>query len=105
MNQPSVFISCVSPEFRQTRSRVAAILTRLGYTLVIQEIFGTEPGDLRQVLRDKKNRKANDDSFRHGERDIDQRTKKSLPQVVPGQSCNSRSHRLGIASRGVLGLH
>src|SRR5580700_5763174 len=53
MNQPSVFISCVSPEFRQTRRRVAAILTRLGYTPVIQEIFGTEPGDLRQVLRDK----------------------------------------------------
>jgi tetratricopeptide (TPR) repeat protein len=53
MNQPSVFISCVSPEFRQTRSRVAAILTRLGYTPVIQEIFGTEPDDLRQVLRDK----------------------------------------------------
>jgi len=53
MNQPSVFISCVSPEFRQTRSRVAAILTGLGYTPVIQEIFGTEPGDLRQVLRDK----------------------------------------------------
>jgi tetratricopeptide (TPR) repeat protein len=53
MNQPSVFISCVSPEFRQTRSRVAAILTRLGYTPVIEEIFGTEPGDLRQVLRDK----------------------------------------------------
>src|SRR4029077_18311172 len=53
MNQPSVFISCVSPEFRQTRSRVAEILTRLGYTPVIQEIFGTEPGDLRQVLRDK----------------------------------------------------
>ena len=53
MNQPLVFISCVSPEFRQTRSRVAAILTRLGYTPSIQEIFGTEPGDLRQVLRDK----------------------------------------------------
>ena len=53
MNQPSVFISCVSPEFRQTRSRVGTILTRLGYTPVIQEIFGTEPGDLRQVLRDK----------------------------------------------------
>jgi tetratricopeptide (TPR) repeat protein len=53
MNQPLVFISCVSPEFRQTRSRVGAILTRLGYTPVIQEIFGTEPGDLRQVLRDK----------------------------------------------------
>jgi hypothetical protein len=53
MNQPPVFISCVSPEFRQTRSCVADILTRLGYTPVIQEIFGTEPGDLRQVLRDK----------------------------------------------------
>jgi tetratricopeptide (TPR) repeat protein len=53
MNKPSVFISCVSPEFRQIRSRVAAILTRLGYTPVFQEIFGTEPGDLRQVLRDK----------------------------------------------------
>jgi len=53
MNQPSVFISCVSPEFRQARSRVAAILTRLGYTPLFQEIFGTEPGDLRQVLRDK----------------------------------------------------
>jgi hypothetical protein len=53
MNQPSVFISCVSPEFRQIRSRVATILTRLGYTPIIQEIFGTEPGDLRQVLRDK----------------------------------------------------
>src|SRR5271165_2032707 len=53
MNQPSVFISCVSPEFRQTRSRIAAILTRLGYTPVFAEIFGTEPGDIRQVLRDK----------------------------------------------------
>ena len=48
-----VFISCVSPEFRQIRGRVAAILTRVGYTPVFQEIFGTEPGDLRQVLRDK----------------------------------------------------
>src|SRR6516164_316719 len=53
MNQPAVFISCVSPEFGHTRSRVAEILTRLGYTPVIQEIFGTEPGDLREVLRAK----------------------------------------------------
>jgi hypothetical protein len=53
MNKPSVFISCVSPEFRQIRSRVAAIVIRLGYTPVFQEIFGTEPGDLRQVLRIK----------------------------------------------------
>jgi tetratricopeptide (TPR) repeat protein len=55
MNQPSVFISCVSTEFRRTRSCVAAILTRLGYTPVFEEIFGTGPGDLRQVLRDKIN--------------------------------------------------
>lgn len=53
MNQPGMFISCVSPEFRSTRTRVALILTRLGYTPVIQEIFGTEPGDLRQVFRNK----------------------------------------------------
>jgi hypothetical protein len=53
MNQPSVFISCVSPEFRQTRSKVANILTGLAYTPVFQEIFGTQSGDLRQVLRDK----------------------------------------------------
>src|SRR6516225_1278546 len=53
MNQPAVFISCVSPEFQHTRNRVATILTRLGYTPVIQDIFGTESGDLRQVLRDK----------------------------------------------------
>ena len=53
MNQPFVFISCVSSEFRQIRSRVAAILARLGYTPVFQEIFGTEPGDLRGVLRAK----------------------------------------------------
>jgi tetratricopeptide (TPR) repeat protein len=55
MSQPSVFISCVSPEFRRTRSCVAAILTRLGYTPVFEEIFGTGPGDQRQVLRDKIN--------------------------------------------------
>jgi TnpA family transposase len=32
MNQPAVFISCVWREFRETRNRVATILTRLGYT-------------------------------------------------------------------------
>ena len=44
MNRPSVFISCVSPEFRQTRNRV----TLHGWAThqVIQEIFGTEAGDL-----------------------------------------------------------
>ena len=54
MNQrPSIFVSCVSREFSQIRSRVAAILARLGYTPVFQEVFGTEPDDLRWVLRDK----------------------------------------------------
>jgi hypothetical protein len=53
-NRPAVFISCVSPEFRQTRSRVGAILTRLGYTSVIQGIFGTDPGDLpRSSIREQ----------------------------------------------------
>src|SRR6202035_3974675 len=51
MNQPLVFISCVSPEL--PRRATAAILTRLGYTPVVQEIFGTEPGYLRQVLCNK----------------------------------------------------
>jgi len=41
MNQPSVFFSCVSPGLRQTSS--AVILTRLGSTPVIQEIFGRRP--------------------------------------------------------------
>src|ERR1700724_1692566 len=54
MNEPTVFMSCVSREFRRTRSRVAAILRRLGYRPVLQEIFGTEAGDIRRVLlRDK----------------------------------------------------
>jgi hypothetical protein len=42
MNQPSVFISCVSPEFRQTRSKVANILTEkalVGY--LDQGLLGT----------------------------------------------------------------
>jgi tetratricopeptide (TPR) repeat protein len=53
MSQPAIFISCVSPEFSHTRSRIADVLTRLGYTPLFQEVFDTEPGDLRQVLRYK----------------------------------------------------
>lgn len=53
MVQPAVFISCVSPEFRTIRGQVADVLTRLGYTPIKQEIFGTEPGDLREMLRDQ----------------------------------------------------
>jgi uncharacterized protein DUF4062 len=48
-----IFISCVSGEFRTARQKVADVLTFLGYEAEKQEIFGTEPGDLRQVLRDK----------------------------------------------------
>ncbi len=51
--RPRIFISTVSAEFASTRQLIANILTRLGYDPVWQDIFGTEPGDLRQVLRDK----------------------------------------------------
>jgi tetratricopeptide (TPR) repeat protein len=53
MNDPAIFISTVTREFASTRQRVANILTRLGYAPVWQDVFGTEPGDLRQMLRDK----------------------------------------------------
>ncbi len=53
MLAPSVFVSCVSPEFRSARQLVSDVLLRLGFTPIKQEIFGTEAGDLRQVLRDK----------------------------------------------------
>ncbi|MEM9369187.1 MAG: tetratricopeptide repeat protein, partial [Planctomycetota bacterium] len=51
--KPRIFISAVSSEFGTTRQSVANIITRLGYEPVMQEIFGTEPGDVRAVLRDK----------------------------------------------------
>jgi phage tail protein X len=50
---PRIFISAVSSEFAATRQLVANVLTRLGYEPVWQDIFGTEPGDLRQMLRYK----------------------------------------------------
>src|SRR6516162_677287 len=49
--RPTVFISAVSKELRSARQLVANTLTFLGYEPVWQEIFGTESGDLRQVLR------------------------------------------------------
>ncbi len=52
MNE-SVFVSCVSQEFRTTRGLVSNTLRRLGFTPIDQEIFGTESGDLCQVLREK----------------------------------------------------
>ncbi len=51
--KPRIFISCVTKEFGTTRQRVANILARLGYEPVWQDIFGTESGDIRQMLRDK----------------------------------------------------
>ena len=50
-HKPRIFISAVSSEFQQLRQLVAQVLERLGYDPVRQDIFGTEPGDLREMLR------------------------------------------------------
>jgi uncharacterized protein DUF4062 len=49
--RPTIFISAVSKELRSARQLVANTLTFLGYEPIWQEIFGTEGGDLRQMLR------------------------------------------------------
>jgi hypothetical protein len=49
--RPTIFISAVSKELRSARQLVADTLTFLGYEPVWQDIFGTETGDLRQMLR------------------------------------------------------
>jgi hypothetical protein len=49
--RPSVFISAVSRELKSARQLVANTLSFLGYQPVWQEIFGTESGDLREILR------------------------------------------------------
>src|SRR5438045_7955558 len=51
--RPTIFISAVSKELRSARQLVANTLTYLGYEPVWQDIFGTEGGDLRAVLRHK----------------------------------------------------
>ncbi len=51
--KPRLFISAVTAELGHTRQLVANVLARLGYEPVWQDLFGLEPGDLRQVLRDK----------------------------------------------------
>ena len=53
MSKPRIFISTVTRELKSTRQRIAAILTRKGYEPEWQDIFGTEPGDLRDMLRRK----------------------------------------------------
>src|SRR5712692_11629198 len=49
--RPLIFISAVSRELRSARQLVANTLTFLGYEPVWQDIFGTEGGDLRDILR------------------------------------------------------
>ena len=49
--RPTIFISSVNKELRSARQLVANTLTFLGYEPVWQDIFGTEGGDLRQMLR------------------------------------------------------
>jgi len=48
---PLIFISAVSRELRSGRQLAANTLTFLGYQPVWQEVFGTETGDLRAMLR------------------------------------------------------
>ena len=49
--RPLIFISAVSRELRSARQLVANTLTFLGYQPVWQDIFGTEGGYLREILR------------------------------------------------------
>ena len=49
--RPLIFVSAVSRELRSARQLVANTLTFLGYQPVWQDIFGTEGGDLRGLLR------------------------------------------------------
>ncbi len=51
--RPPIFISAVSRELHSARQLVANTLTFLGYEPVWQDIFGTESGDLRALLRQK----------------------------------------------------
>jgi len=50
-SRPTIFISAVSRELRSARQLVANTLTFLGYEPEWQDIFGTEEGDLRAILR------------------------------------------------------
>ena len=53
MVRPIIFISAVSKELRSARQLVANTLQFLGYQPDWQDIFGTEEGDLREILRRK----------------------------------------------------
>jgi tetratricopeptide (TPR) repeat protein len=49
--RPAIFVSAVSRELKSARQLVANTLTFLGYDPEWQDIFGTEGGDLRAMLR------------------------------------------------------
>ncbi len=51
--RPTIFVSTVSKELRSARQLVANTLTFLGYEPVWQDVFGTESGDLREMLRSR----------------------------------------------------
>jgi len=51
--RPTIFVSTVSKELRSARQLVANTLTFLGYEPVWQDVFGTESGDVREMLRAK----------------------------------------------------
>jgi hypothetical protein len=53
MKKPRIFLSAVTRELHSARQLGANILIRLGYEPVWQDIFGTEAGDLRQMLRNQ----------------------------------------------------
>ncbi|QDT98036.1 tetratricopeptide repeat protein [Gimesia aquarii] len=51
--KPRIFISAVSSEFLEIRKQVALILSGLGYEPVVQELFTTASGDLREMHKTK----------------------------------------------------
>jgi tetratricopeptide (TPR) repeat protein len=53
LSRPAIFISAVSKELKSARQLVANTLQFLGYEAVWQDIFGSEQGDLREVLKRK----------------------------------------------------
>ena len=53
MNKPGIFISAVTRELSSTRQRIDTILRRKGFEPQVMDIFGTEHGDLRDMLRRK----------------------------------------------------
>lgn len=50
---PQIFVSCVSKEFKSARTVVSRGLNSKSFIAETQEIFGTEEGDLREVIRRK----------------------------------------------------